>query len=57
MNRNEAEVRTKVDANGWANRRAWRGSKRVRVVEDVRGLYALPSGEFVGPFAMDDPRV
>ena len=57
MNRNEAEVRTKVDANGWANRRAWRELKRVRVVVDVRGLKTLPLGGIVGPFAMDDPRV
>ena len=52
MNRNEAEVRTKVDANGWANRRAWRELKRVRVVVDVRGLDALPSGGFVGLLAI-----
>ena len=55
MNRNEAEVRMKVDANRWANRGALRESKRVRVVVDVRGLDALPAGGFVGPFAMDDP--
>ena len=52
ITRNAAEVRLKVDANGWANRGAWRESKRVRVVVDVRGLDALPSGKFVGPFAI-----
>ena len=57
MNRNEAEVRAKVDADRWANRDAWREPKRVRVVVDVLGLKTLPLGGIVGPFAMDDPRV
>ena len=52
IDRNEAEVRTKVDADRWANRDAWREPKRVCVVGDVRGLNALPSGEFVGLLAI-----
>ena len=52
MNWNAAEVRLEVDANGWANRRAWRESKRVRVVGDVRGLSSPPAGDIVGPFAI-----
>ena len=52
MNRNEAEVRTKVDADRWANRDAWREPKRVRVVGDVRGLSSPPAGDIVGPFAI-----
>ena len=45
-------MRTKVDADRWANRDAWKELKRVRVVGDVLGLLALPTGGFVGLLAV-----